>query len=345
MMEPSKVAIAETDTPLSQYQYQPIEPKYEIRIRILLPPASPHESEIHCEIAAARFSDGPSYEAISYCWGAEAFPDKIHLSTGTLAVIENLAAGLRRLRLEDRSRRLWVDALCINQHGDEEKGHQVALMANIYRNAECVLVWLGEGNQEAHTGIERIRELASSAWKYGLQYDDLFNKWQEVESKLAGGPDAITAALAQLSSQVKLHTINAFFTQDWFQRLWVVQEYVSASRVEFYNGINVLTHQELSLAVVLVFVLLRLSNPTLEHKEDFEEIVMMILQRGSSHILKPLKLLTLLRLYYRRLYTLDHDRIYALSALASADPGSELEVDYSVAVGEVSASFGLFERE
>jgi hypothetical protein len=38
---------------------------------------------------------------------------------------------------------LWVDALCINQSDIEERSHQVSMMGDIYKNAECVHAWLG----------------------------------------------------------------------------------------------------------------------------------------------------------------------------------------------------------
>jgi len=58
---------AEEETPLNKYTYQPIDPKDEIRILVLQPPASSDDAEIHCEIATAKLSGNPSYEAISYC--------------------------------------------------------------------------------------------------------------------------------------------------------------------------------------------------------------------------------------------------------------------------------------
>ncbi|KAK1757050.1 heterokaryon incompatibility protein-domain-containing protein [Echria macrotheca] len=39
---------------------------------------------------------------------------------------------------------LWVDAICINQASLPEKGEQVAMMADIYRSAEHVAIWLGD---------------------------------------------------------------------------------------------------------------------------------------------------------------------------------------------------------
>jgi hypothetical protein len=38
--------------------------------------------------------------------------------------------------------RFWIDAICINQNDDIEKGHQVNNMRRIYSNATDVWAWL-----------------------------------------------------------------------------------------------------------------------------------------------------------------------------------------------------------
>lgn len=48
----------------------------------------------------------------------------------------------RALRLSDRPRNLWIDAVCIDQTNDAEKSVQVSKMAYIYRCVEDVCVWL-----------------------------------------------------------------------------------------------------------------------------------------------------------------------------------------------------------
>jgi hypothetical protein len=45
-------------------------------------------------------------------------------------------------------RLLWADAVCINQHDNEERGFQVRQMPLIYANAERVLVWLDLPNSK-----------------------------------------------------------------------------------------------------------------------------------------------------------------------------------------------------
>ena len=331
-MGTSNASSAETDTPFTPYEYEPIDdPKGKIRILILLPPASSDDPELRCNLTTAKISDSPSYEALSYCWGTEALTESIHLPSGTLAITKNLATGLRRLRYCDRPRHLWVDAVCINQQDNEEKGHQVAFMSQIFRNAECVSVWLGEGNAEIHAGIETVRRLADSAWKYGLSSDNpLFHAIQFTE-KLWDKNNGISAALLRLSRDIDYTSLNAFFAQAWFDRLWVVQEFVLASRVEILNCHDLLSYEEVLLAVAIGFLLSkRTKSLSLMH---FFKIVSLFIDRENFHRSKTgLDLLEGLRFHGQRLCTLDLDRVYGTLALVSKGPGSDLEIDYSISV-------------
>ncbi|KAF2106705.1 heterokaryon incompatibility, partial [Lophiotrema nucula] len=48
------------------------------------------------------------------------------------------------MRYSDRDQLLWIDAMCINQHDNTEKGTQVQMMRDIYMKASRVVVWLGK---------------------------------------------------------------------------------------------------------------------------------------------------------------------------------------------------------
>ncbi|PMD46856.1 HET-domain-containing protein [Hyaloscypha variabilis F] len=342
-MDPLNVVEHETEIP-NHYKYNPIDPTGEIRILILQPPSSPDEAELHCEITTAKFSDNLSYEAISYCWGADVFPETLYLPNGTLAVTENLASGLRRFRLHDQPRRLWADAVCINQRDDKEKGHQVALMAEIYRNAECVLVWLGESNETIDAGIELIRELAHEAWRYGLKYDD-FLMWrlQNLQLKIHDHENGITVALFRLSTEKDFTSITAFTKQNWFTRLWVIQEFALAPKVQIINGYNILSHEELFLAMAALFLLSRLSDAVSEivNKRGFVEAWSTVLQRPVHRDLKTDRLLHLLFEHSGRQCKLDQDRIYGLLALASTGSGTDLDIDYKLSVEEVYTQLAI----
>ena len=65
-------------------------------------------------------------------------------------------SALLRLRLREKLRLLWVNAVCINQLDNDEKTRQVMLIRKIYEHALRVLVWLSEGSEESSLGLTMI---------------------------------------------------------------------------------------------------------------------------------------------------------------------------------------------
>lgn len=93
------------------------------------------------------------FEALSYTWGASDELKTIHVcnpsgndaspsspSSYLFPVRENLLAALRFLRYEDRSRTMWIDAICINQQDISERDSQVARIASNYSLASRVVI-------------------------------------------------------------------------------------------------------------------------------------------------------------------------------------------------------------
>ena len=83
------------------------------------------------------------YEALPYTWEPVQDQRCIEIDGHCLTVGKNLFAALFHLRDSEKSRWLWIDAICINQAELSERNHQVALMRNIYTYAKRVIVWLG----------------------------------------------------------------------------------------------------------------------------------------------------------------------------------------------------------
>ncbi|KAE9365056.1 HET-domain-containing protein, partial [Stipitochalara longipes BDJ] len=109
---------------------------------------------ISCSLRPVNLEDAQPFEALSYVWGDGRSMRSIfcfdhgsisNTKTSTILVTSNCWHALRRLRLEDKTRVLWIDAICINQNREDqgEKSQQVPLMGNLYRKASCVLVYLG----------------------------------------------------------------------------------------------------------------------------------------------------------------------------------------------------------
>lgn len=73
------------------------------------------------------------YEALSYTWGQPVFSERPFIqgpddesNIQALHITPSLASALHRLRLRNSTvRRIWADAVCINQADTAEKGKQI----------------------------------------------------------------------------------------------------------------------------------------------------------------------------------------------------------------------------
>jgi hypothetical protein len=141
------------------------------------------------------------YEALSYAWGTAISQSRVLVDGIDMRVTENLHQGLRRLRFKDRSRMLWIDALCINQRDITERSHQVQHMAKIYRSAKHVLIWLGEWPSCASCSNP---DECQTLWMNTLRQEERGSK-----------------------SLIPYHIGRHFadiMALPWFNRLWVIQE-------------------------------------------------------------------------------------------------------------------------
>jgi hypothetical protein len=85
----------------------------QIRLVLLLPGLD-HE-KLSCGLITVFLDDAPQYEALSYTWGDPNVKVPILLHGQDFLVGTNLKAALCHLRLVTRVRKLWIDAVCINQ--------------------------------------------------------------------------------------------------------------------------------------------------------------------------------------------------------------------------------------
>ena len=107
--------------------------------------------------------DNSIYDALSYTWGSHFLLRRIiEANNRKILVTDSLFRALRELRHDTEIRTIWIDALCINQHNNIEKGRQIAIMRNIFQNAQKVYVWLGEAPQHLASAFDIIQSLANA---------------------------------------------------------------------------------------------------------------------------------------------------------------------------------------
>lgn len=218
------------------YTYQPLDAGSKaIRLLELLP-AKDEEDEIHIKLRTVPLVNRGKtpYEALSYCWGSPADPNPVWCGDDSLLwVSDNLYLALCRLRLKNRSRLLWADAICINQSDNDEKSWQVQMMGDIYHDAERVLIWLGSEQDNSHLLPEFISQL--------LRAKDLMDLAEIDTSRRSY--DSLTPSMmasceipSKLSYNRHYRALHFFTRRPWFLRVWVIQELALAREVTILCG-------------------------------------------------------------------------------------------------------------
>jgi hypothetical protein len=194
---------------MSEYKYGRIPDGANIRLLKII---GGIDDDIVCELTPAAFGS-VRYVALSYVWGSyepEETMRKIFIQESAgdhrlripMAVRRNLYSLLRQLRQPTEDIQCWADAICIDQKNTKEKIFQLALMQDIYQQAQKVIYWLGRHEDYAPEAFRCIRTLRDVNFKQNLVPE----KHQQ------------------------LRCFRELLTNDWFRRRWIVQE-VAFSRV------------------------------------------------------------------------------------------------------------------
>ncbi|KAI7774757.1 hypothetical protein LA080_007922 [Diaporthe eres] len=188
----------------------------------------------------------------------------IEVDSHSLAVTPNLLSALRMLAsrsssapsggglrkqapplfrgLSSKARYFWIDAICVDQSNVLERNSQVSIMADVFRAAQSVTVWLGPEDQftaDALAAVEAISPLmaltasnsspeARRAWD-NISYTDFFDdSWYSRISEATGLRGSITHR--------QWLGLLALLSRPWFQRAWVVQELALARQATVICG-------------------------------------------------------------------------------------------------------------
>jgi hypothetical protein len=186
---------------MPQYQYR-LAPLGSNRIRLLhLRPSEDETASINGQLCEYPLENSDQrthlYEALSYVWGSSNKPRSIFIEGCDLPITENLYTALSRLRNCSLERIIWVDSVCINQEDIQEKERQIQLMAKIYGQANCVIVYLGEAADNSNQALEDIRIAATN------QSKSLF------------------------ITETRREAVFKLLERPWFQRIWVSYKIVN----------------------------------------------------------------------------------------------------------------------
>src|SRR5215469_5673314 len=156
------------------YRYHKLTTPTTLRL-VKLRPNRERNDPLECDLVELESDKAETYHALSWCWGTE--PRErwrkellVHEkeTVSIFLISTNLEAALKALRhsvAEGEVRKLWIDAICINQDDLDEKSAQIPLMAQIYPQAEVVNVWLGPGDKYSKRALNFMKNNVLKLWE------------------------------------------------------------------------------------------------------------------------------------------------------------------------------------
>jgi hypothetical protein len=221
---------------------------------------------VSCTISHVSLDKAPPYTALSYNWGDATLTSPIIVDGSIVAVTRNLELALRHLTLNDLEVTLWVDALCINQENNLEKSEQLEQMRPIYSQALSVIAWLGPSTATSDLAMQWIDYYGGQAFKLGIGTTPDLQLRHILEILEAGEEkdqytDQLGAFVHDLKEQfstanprhaVLMSALAELFSRPYWERVWVVQELISASDPIFVCGKSKVTEGVLHHATRLL---------------------------------------------------------------------------------------------
>ena len=196
-----------------RFTYEPLS-KREIRIIDLHPGnlcttinCTLLNTHVEQETQQPQLTSKQGYGALSYTWGVATHTAPILCNGQILEVTQNLHEALLYLRHRG-IRRLWIDAICIDQTNVLERAEQILLMNVIYQEANRLIVWLGASNGASDQAFHFLHRLGMSAVS-------LTRDWLKLQKYTALHEEDLTALYHLLQ-------------RPWFSRTWIIQEVVFA---------------------------------------------------------------------------------------------------------------------
>lgn len=212
------MSTTQSEKEIPKFSYEPLpDAKGYIRLITILDFDENQPIPVHCKLTTWPLSELPKYHAISYVWGDASHTATILVNGNRMQVTRNCEYTLKQATWyggDYRRRYYWVDAICINQSNNEEKGHQVPLMGQVYKNAERVLACVGRSNAGSRYLYRKLRR--GFGWLGELSNSNF--KDSNVMIKDRWG-------LTPRSTWERLHNEFAdFLGRPYFSRVWVFQE-------------------------------------------------------------------------------------------------------------------------
>ena len=166
----------------------------------------------------------PPFLAISYAWGDAKPVDKIWFNSARYLDLTSSASELlRHLAACGTSLYFWIDAVCINQDDKAEKASQIDLMHQVYSQAEEVLAWVGEEDDDGELAFRFLGILRQAIRTL-------------MRSKLPLNLKNLTSRPGCEWPSPSWQALSSFLQRPFFRRVWIIQEMVNSSKTVLWCG-------------------------------------------------------------------------------------------------------------
>ena len=305
--------------------------------RLLIIDAGQAPDEIRCSLLPVSLrNDCPRYEALSYTWGPSHSPRHIVLNGSPFAITLSLYGALKRLRRNDVSRVLWVDALSIDQSNVAERGEQVLLMKLIYSCASNVIIWLGEDSISSRQAMDLLCSASEQVDPHTWFSDRLKTTFK--------------------SDMTQWDAVVSLFKRDYWSRVWIIQETAVATNLDIVCGSRS-CKWEVAVAAQNAWMKFkavaasREQQSIIDSMEDFtgserSPVSLTLIPRNNGPVplsvnrhnvcfARTTSLVGLLQENWTALATDPRDKIFALLGLATDCQTPTLSADYSLSQWEI----------
>jgi hypothetical protein len=213
---------------MEAYTWDPL-PDSKTWIRILSLERGEVNQQLVGSLDSAIIGSEVRYDATSYCVGPTDTHHQILLRKQdkcyALPITSSLFEMLRRFRSLTETRRLWIDAVCINQTNNQEKGDQIMLMHKIYTLTRRVLIYLGKPNETTTSATNLMDHIYRAVRNTPADPELRPMRWQ------------IHNHLPLVNEPWSWEPLKDFFCRPWFVRKWTIQECVLPPKTTFHCGV------------------------------------------------------------------------------------------------------------
>ncbi len=314
--------------------YQPLSYNDSIRLLKLYPLSGTATSPtLECTMSERSMAECKGrYIALSYTWGNNPTARREILVNGQPAFItENLYAALTHILSLDsegwlaghiRDCELWVDAVCINQQDAAEKFAQVANMGDVFANAKRVVAWMGASADGSDELLQAMYNASGSI----------------TTTTATTATTSTTVTTGGQPSMMSPLALQAFLTRDWWNRMWILQEFMIPKIICFLCGHSYTNLYDLFEALAKYLLYLDQASGDIVDAELWDLLTWrtnLLLSRERFLKEKELQLMHLMEVARDTKCTDPRDRIFALLGLMGQDEKRRITCDYRSSPCEV----------